>query len=173
MRDISPAPAPRFLCDEMLGHLARYLRAAGYDVVLASGGVADGQLLEQAQREGRLFLTCDRGVGEHRLGRELAVILRHGPLASLARQLAWVIPIDWQAAPFTRCLVDNGQLRQATAEERLGLPEDLSGQEVRFCPVCRRRYWFGDHCRRLSATLAAWQMARDVQAKPGSQPERG
>jgi uncharacterized protein with PIN domain len=30
--------APRFLCDEMLGRLCRYLRAAGYDALLANNG---------------------------------------------------------------------------------------------------------------------------------------
>jgi len=32
------ATLPRLLCDEMLGRLCRYMRAAGYDALLANGG---------------------------------------------------------------------------------------------------------------------------------------
>ncbi len=44
---------PRFLCDEMLGRLCRYLRAAGYDALLANGGRGDAELLRQCLEEGR------------------------------------------------------------------------------------------------------------------------
>ena len=57
---------PRFLCDEMLGRLCRYLRAAGYDALLANGGRGDGELLRQCREEGRYFLTQDQLVQEHR-----------------------------------------------------------------------------------------------------------
>ena len=54
-------PDPRFLCDAMLGGLARWLRAAGYD---ASWNLAilDRDLLLLAEREGRLLLTSDTGI---------------------------------------------------------------------------------------------------------------
>jgi len=47
----------RFLCDEMLAELARWLRIAGYDAAQAERGLADRQILDQAIAEGRLMLT--------------------------------------------------------------------------------------------------------------------
>ena len=52
----------RFLCDEMLARLCRYLRAAGYDAALASDGIRDRVLLQQCQAEARRFLTLDRRI---------------------------------------------------------------------------------------------------------------
>ena len=43
---------PQFACDAMLGGLARWLRAAGYDASW-HGGVADPELVRIARRHGR------------------------------------------------------------------------------------------------------------------------
>ena len=43
------SPLPRFLCDEMLGRLCRYLRAAGYDALFARNGAGDAELLRQCR----------------------------------------------------------------------------------------------------------------------------
>ena len=74
------APVTRFLCDEMLGRLARYLRAAGYDTALAAGGLPDSVWIGLAQREARLLLTCDRSLGQGRNAAGLVLELAQGDL---------------------------------------------------------------------------------------------
>jgi Mut7-C RNAse domain len=56
-----PGPSVRFLCDAMLGGLAKWLRAAGYDVYYAREGtdVSDRTLTAKALQEGRVLLTSD------------------------------------------------------------------------------------------------------------------
>ena len=44
----------RFLCDEMLAGLGRWLRIAGYDTAIASGGRRDRDLVKQAHAEQRI-----------------------------------------------------------------------------------------------------------------------
>ena len=51
---------PRFLCDEMLRGLGRWLRAAGYDTVIAGGGIPDRALAARCAEEDRVLLTKDR-----------------------------------------------------------------------------------------------------------------
>ena len=53
----------RFLCDAMLGGLAKWLRAAGYDAYYAREGtdVSDRTLTAKALEEGRVLLTSDGG----------------------------------------------------------------------------------------------------------------
>ncbi|MDX6381183.1 MAG: uncharacterized protein QOI57_2207, partial [Rubrobacteraceae bacterium] len=53
----------KFLCDAMLGGLAKWLRAAGYDTYYARDGtdISDGSLVRMALEEGRVLLTSDRG----------------------------------------------------------------------------------------------------------------
>lgn len=50
----------RFLCDEMLLGLAKWLRAAGYDTTVAKAGLTDRELLQEAVTEDRILLTRDR-----------------------------------------------------------------------------------------------------------------
>jgi uncharacterized protein with PIN domain len=49
---------PRFACDAMLGGLARWLRAAGYDASW-DDGIDDGELIRLARAEGRTALSSD------------------------------------------------------------------------------------------------------------------
>jgi len=44
----------------MLGGLARWLRAAGYDSLFAEGGWSDRELVELCAREDRVLVTKDR-----------------------------------------------------------------------------------------------------------------
>jgi uncharacterized protein with PIN domain len=144
----------RFLCDEMLVRLARLLRAAGYDTYLASGGEKDRDLLHIAREEGRIVLTRDKRLAEAALP-ESVLISGHGVEAE-ARSLTSGVVLDWDFAPFTRCVMDNARLREATADEIARMPEAsqaLPGP-FRACPACGRLYWPGSHVRRMSARLS-------------------
>lgn len=150
----SAEPA-RYLCDAMLAHLARWLRAAGHDTALVPPHTPDREILAWARSEGRLLLTCDRRL----TGRGVRVL--HLPMADidqLAAELAGRAGVDWQHAPLSRCLVDNTPLRPATAAEIGRLPEPTRRLPGPFhvCPACERIFWPGSHVRRMQARLAAF-----------------
>lgn len=151
---------PRFLCDEMLGRLARYLRAAGYDTTLASGGAADRDVVALARREQRCLLTCDRGIAEHKAARGIAIILPRSPLDVLAQELASTLNLQWLRAPFTRCLVDNTLLQAVTRDHVHRVPRDVAVENARSCPACSRVYWAGSHHQRMQRRLQAWSEGR-------------
>ena len=154
---------PRFLCDEMLGRLCRYLRAAGYDTLLARNGASDAELLRQCHAEKRYFLTQDQLVHEHKAARGVALILPHGSLDRLAALLGEHFNIDWLGHAFTRCLVDNTPLVAAdqAASARVPLDALKPDEPLRHCPVCGRVYWRGSHYKRMVAKLVAWQSAKE------------
>lgn len=154
--------APRFLCDEMLGSLCRYLRAAGYDALLARGGASDAELLRQCHAEGRQFLTQDALVREHKAARGVALILPHESLDHLAQLLTAQYRLDWLSSAFTRCLLDNTPLVPADRAAASRAPADAihPDEPLYHCPACGRVYWRGSHYKRMRARLAAWQ-ARD------------
>jgi uncharacterized protein with PIN domain len=142
-----------WLCDEMLGRLARLLRAAGHDAALAAPGTPDSALLAAARREGRTLLTRDRHLAE--TAAESGLLLPEDRPEAQARHLSRLRRIDWRLAPFTRCLIDNTPLRQAMTGAVAALPaasRDGAGP-FRACPACGRIYWPGSHVRRMSATL--------------------
>lgn len=152
-----PREFPTFLCDEMLGRLARYLRAAGYDTELASNGAPDRDLVRLAADEGRYFLTCDRLILAHRAGNGLVCLLPHGNLDQLAKLVGERFHLDWLSRAFTRCLVDNTPLEPTQSHRHPHLPDDLAGREIMHCPACQRVYWHGSHSRRMRQRLEEWQ----------------
>lgn len=151
-----PDDAPRFLVDAMLGKLARWLALLGYDAVFAGGdGRADLDLLKEAQREGRIFVTRDQGVPEVAGVRK--VIIRHARWEEQLRQLAAELSLRPDPALlFTRCGDCNAPLDALTREEALPLvPPKVRTLETPFrrCPSCRRLFWNGTHTERILQTL--------------------
>src|ERR1700757_4226394 len=112
----------RFLCDEMLLRLARLLRAAGYDTYLAHDGQGDAELLALARAENRVLVTRDKRLAAQAHPR--AVVVQGRGAHAEAEHLATVLPIDWTLAPFSRCLVDNALLRDATPEDARRMPAE-------------------------------------------------
>lgn len=154
---------PRFLCDEMLGHLCRYLRAAGYDTLLANDGARDAELLKRCHVEQRYFLTQDTLIREHKAADGIALILPHANLDRLAVLVGAHFKLDWTAHAFTRCLLDNTPLLSADVAVTAHAPSDVreAGEPLLHCPTCERVYWKGSHYRRLLARLMAWQAGKE------------
>ena len=63
---MTDAPSPKFLADENVGKLGRWLRILGYDVAYQSPAL-DAQLALKALRENRVILTRDREFVERRM----------------------------------------------------------------------------------------------------------
>ncbi len=166
----------RLLCDEMLGRLARWLRAAGHDVAVAEPGSSDAALVEVAGAEDRLLLTRDRRILERRAAAGRVLVLEHGTLAAQAGELRRRLGLDWTAAPFTRCLVDNALLGEAAGSAP---PYRHVAPPLRRCPQCGRLYWPGGHVRRMRARLDQWsgtaggQLASDADLADSSGLHRG
>jgi uncharacterized protein with PIN domain len=78
---------PRFACDAMLGGLARWLRAAGYDASWHDG-IDDGELIRLARREGRTVLSSDGDVFAF-------AVVRDGQVPALFVPAAWPSKASW------------------------------------------------------------------------------
>ena len=148
-----------FLCDVMLAGLARYLRAAGIDTALADSDATDAEILRQAAEQGRILLTSDRKILEHKAARDRTLLLPHGALETQAARLSREFGLDWLERAFTRCLIDNAVLVEADAGQLARVPESARHANERFlaCPLCQRVYWQGSHYRRMLRKLAEFQ----------------
>jgi hypothetical protein len=147
---------PRFLIDTMLGRLAHWLRAMGYDTVYP-GQADDHDLLHRAHRDGRLLLTRDvklaAAAADHgclvrsgRLEEQLTEVVARLGLA--ADEKAWL----------SRCLDCNTLIEPAPREavrDRVP-PRALSLYDTFWaCPGCGKVYWQGSHADRMLERLAA------------------
>jgi uncharacterized protein with PIN domain len=146
----------RFLCDAMLGSLARWLRFFGYDTGFLGPEHADHEVAERAREEGRWLLTRDR---------ELAAV---GPRTLLVRaedvesQLVEVFSrlglSPSGGLEGARCSECNGELTAAGRDDvRELVPPYVLATAERFrrCSGCGRVYWPGTHTERIVRTMTA------------------
>ena len=152
------ASPPRWLADEMLGRLARYLRFFGHDVVYLRG-MADTEIVRIAERESRTLLTRDRELAR-RVDRSL--LLRGTEIGALLREVREAAPAANYAPRFDRCPECNHPLvRWAPPAE--GTPSDglpwarlRTGLAIYECPACRQRFWDGSHAERIRQNVRTW-----------------
>jgi uncharacterized protein with PIN domain len=138
----------------MLVQLGHWLRAAGYDTLIASERSDDRALRARAVSDSRVLLTRDRRL----CAIADAVLLRSDLLPEQAAEITKPLRIDWLRAPFSRCLVCNVELRPAPSLARMRLPETVRATfaEINHCPQCDRLYWAGGHVRRMRQRLERW-----------------
>lgn len=145
----------RFVVDTMLGRLARWLRAMGYDT-LYLGPAHDRRLLQLALSEDRLLLTRDAKLAQ--LAGPRGCLVRE---ETMGRQLAQVVEELTLAPPnegwLSRCLECNALLEPRAKETLRGVvPEYVFATQTDFmgCPGCGKIYWPGTHADRMLARLA-------------------
>jgi hypothetical protein len=145
--------APRFVCDVMLGRLARWLRALGCDTAY-DHAADDAALLRHAARERRLLVTRDTRIVAP--ARVRLVLLHANDTPGQLRELLGALALGRHPGRSPRCLVCNTRLRRATAaqiEERAPDHVRAAQRDFRFCPGCARVYWPGTHRKKLEAAL--------------------
>jgi uncharacterized protein with PIN domain len=154
----------RLFCDAMLAGLARWLRAAGHDTLIAERAAADANLIAMCPAEQRVLVSRDRRLIERAQAAIPAVLLTGKSLDEDARQLATALGLDWTHAPFTRCVIDNSVLRPANETERLSVPERSRNLPGPFtaCPSCGRVFWPGGHVQRMLARLEGWKESAET-----------
>jgi uncharacterized protein with PIN domain len=153
----------RFLCDEMLSGLARWLRIAGYDAAMVEPGLPDRLILDQAIAERRTMLTGDRRIMQMRGTRGHVLVLSGNGIDACARELTDQLGVDWHFDPFSRCVLCNLPLDSADDSERARLPPAVRQRPglVNICPGCRRLYWEGSHVERMQSRLARFSRTRE------------
>jgi uncharacterized protein with PIN domain len=146
------APERKFLCDEMLGALARWLRIIGYDAAYAKGG-GDAEILAMAVCDGRVLLTRDEQLAERSGGR--AVLIRSCDLDEQLAQLRDELGVRYHSDS-PRCPLCGNILAIETREEASGhVPENSLRSCGGFfrCLGCGHRYWEGSHWKGIMDRL--------------------
>ncbi len=143
---------PRFIVDVMLGRLARWLRALGYDT-LYSSDMDDAALAQRALAEGRILLTRDVELTRRRGLRTL--LITQDDLAQQLYQAVSALQLSSDEA-FSRCLDCNVPLSDCDrAVAEVHVPAYVFATQPRFrrCAECGRIYWRGTHWARMQAAL--------------------
>lgn len=149
---------PRFVADQNVGKLGRWLRMLGFDTLLFDGQDG-GEMVRLALVESRIILTRDTHIIERKLviGGKLKVLLLTSD--SPAEQICQVIVslgLKEMFRPFTLCIEDNHPLYERNKEAvKDKLPPFVfkTQQEFMQCPLCKRIYWRGTHWQAMTARL--------------------
>ena len=153
------AEIARFLVDGMLGRLAKWLRAAGHDVVYEAP-FDDLALAERARREERVLLTGDVELAQRRGVRSL--LIQADDLDGQLRQVLALFPAPGVGS---RCMVCNAVLQEVPLSAVQDfVPARVLEYHTHFwlCPSCRRVYWQGTHWRHMQERL------QGLETKPGA-----
>lgn len=141
----------KFICDDMLGKLARLLRALGFDTYYQEG-IKDHQLLRLALEQERVLLTRDRKLVQVRTVPQFVLIWSDKPLAQLEELLQKTSMKLNKDDVFSRCMECNAILEGVAKEEVKDrvYPYVYQTQENFWhCPVCDRLYWAGTHIQKM------------------------
>ncbi len=151
------APADiRFFCDAGVGGLARWLRAAGYDV-LWEANVADEALIKRARESGATIITTDSMLMERRLLRDQVIpSFWFPPTLSIAEQLKRVFREFNLCVGAPRCMRCGGELIPSDKE---ALQTRIPPRTYRWlddyfvCARCGKLFWHGTHWSRIRNKL--------------------
>ena len=153
----------RFVADCMLGRLARWLRAFGFDV-LYDACADDHQVIARARERNAVVLTRDTRfpkppdvrvihIGDDDVERQVEQVAREVPLGLAEGRL------------LSRCTVCNETLLPATRGDvwdRVPPFIYLTHETYARCPGCGRVYWEGTHVPRMRRRLA--EMGKSARA---------
>jgi len=145
-----------FLCDAMLGGLARWLRAAGYDAEFQYG-IEDAELIDRARDSGRMILSSDGPLFDRN-------VIKNGPIRALYvpqqlskfEQLKFVMRRLKLSRLAPRCMACGGELAEVPKHEVTGEAPPLAYRNCqRFwrCRRCGKLLWRGTHWNRITPRL--------------------
>lgn len=145
----------RFIADVMLGRLARWLRALGFDTKRPTDS-RDSELFRCCLAENRVLLTRDRELWRQ-AGQGRALLIRSTALMEQLSQVLNELNLRIERARlFSRCLKCNAEIEHLSSEQVRGkVPAYVFETHRTFhrCPVCDQIFWPGTHWQRVLASL--------------------
>jgi hypothetical protein len=149
----------KFIADENVGKLARWLRLLGFDTLFFKGE-NDGQMVEIALIENRIIVTRDTRIIKRSLiagGKVKALLLKTDNVYEQTQIALAELDLKPWIRLFSLCLECNQSLVSLSREAvRERVPPYVWQTQIEYveCPVCRRVYWKGTHWTAMRHFLA-------------------
>jgi uncharacterized protein with PIN domain len=161
-----PAVEIRFIADNNVGKLARWLRLIGYDTILFKQK-DDAQMIKMALSEDRVILTKDAQFIKRRLvtnGTLKTTHIEQDDPRLQVKEVVGTLKLDYHFKPFSLCLECNRALVARDKEEVQNIvPDRVFQTQTQYtqCPACHRIYWPGTHWRAMDKELQDLQSGGD------------
>jgi len=148
----------KFIVDNNVGKLVKWLRIMGYDT-LFFGGSSDSGMIAIALNEDRVILTRDTQIMKRRVvtsGQLKAILITSDEPELQMRQVIDTLNLNCQFRPFSLCLECNQPLVERSKEQVKDLvPPYVFQTQSQYveCPACHRIYWRGTHWQAMTKKL--------------------
>ncbi len=145
----------RFICDVMLGKLAKYLRMLGIDT-LYSRTTSEPKLLKTALSDQRTLLTRRTGLLQKKMNSPFYFVRSNNPKNQLKEVIDHYSISSEDIRPLTLCLLCNRILEDVDKNSiENNVPEYIFNTIEDFCqcPDCKKIYWQGSHYNNMYDTL--------------------
>jgi uncharacterized protein with PIN domain len=156
----------KFIADDNVGKLARWLRLIGYDTILLKQK-DDAQMIKVALSENRVILTKDAQFMKRRLvtnGTLETIQIKQDTPRLQVQEVVKTLGLDYHFKPFSLCLECNRALVARDKEEAKNfVPARVFETQTQYtqCPACHRIYWPGTHWQAMGKELRDLQEAGD------------
>ena len=156
----------KFIADNNVGKLARWLRLIGYDTLLF-GQKDDDQMIKVALSEDRVILTKDAQFMKRRLvtnGTLRTIHIEQDSPRLQVQEIVKTLRLDYHFKPFSLCLECNRVLVARDKEQVKNLvPHRVFDTQTQYseCPACHRIYWPGTHWEAMGKELQDLQSGGD------------
>jgi uncharacterized protein with PIN domain len=146
----------KFICDDNLGKLTKWLRTLGYDT-LFSQDIEDTELVSKALKEDRVILSRDQKLKRFKSAeKNLFLLSSSQPLEQLKEVLKRFNLRTEGKNHFTRCIVCNTILVPVAKKEvENKVPPFVFKTQEKFfyCSKCDKFYWAGTHVKNLKKKI--------------------
>jgi uncharacterized protein with PIN domain len=152
----------KFIADNNVGKLARWLRLIGYDTLLFRKK-NDSQMIKTALSGDRVILTKDGQFMRRRLvidGRLKAIHIKQDDPNLQVQEVVQILNLNYYFKPFSLCLECNQELIARDKEEvQNRVPAHVFKTQAQYteCPACHRIYWRGTHWQTMVKKLQELQ----------------
>ena len=148
----------KFLCDQMLGTLATWLRILGHDTAYAKTG-PDEKIIAQAHRENRVVLTRDKELAS---SYKPSLAIKNTDLYAQVKEVLQGFTLNPdKKALLSRCTVCNVLVKpvEKSAVKNIAPPHAYAiHNNFWLCPSCNRIYWKGSHWENMQRFIGSlWQ----------------
>jgi len=148
----------KFICDDNLGKLAKWLRTLGYDTLFFDP-IEDGELVSRALKENRVVLSRDTHLSRFKLklGERLLHVESDKPLEQLKQVVKHFKLKTDKELLFSRCLICNQVLEKVEKKKIKDRLYPYVCQTQKFfvrCPKCDRIFWSATHVEKMIKTLS-------------------
>jgi len=142
----------KYICDQMLGTLAKWLRIYGFDTFYADSKMDDTELINISKNEKRVLITRDKKL-VHQARRENIRVIQITS-SNIDEQLCKIlgdVKVDRNFV-LSRCLICNSEVDEISKKDvKDKVPKRVfeNNEEFWYCPRCDKIYWKGSHYEKM------------------------